>query len=106
MSEPVFHEVAAMGDFEPEEGLLRIVNGVAVALFRVGDSVYAINDRCTHGDASLADGWLDGCEIECPLHQGRFDVSTGEATAAPCVVPVATYPVQIKDERVFVAVPD
>ncbi|MGE0487498.1 MAG: Rieske 2Fe-2S domain-containing protein [Gammaproteobacteria bacterium] len=57
----------------------------ALALYRLADGFYATDDRCTHGEASLADGDVDGDEIVCPFHLGRFDIRTGNATAAPCV---------------------
>ena len=51
--------------------------GKDVALFRVEGCIYATQDECTHGRASLADGYLIGDEVECPLHQGMFNVRTG-----------------------------
>lgn len=105
MTSIVFEAAANVDDIEPGQGLRCIVHGRAIALFNVDGRFHAIDDRCSHGEASLADGWLDGCEIECPLHQGRFDVTTGKATAAPCVVDVASYPICIQDGKVLVAVP-
>lgn len=63
-----------------------------IAIFRNGDEYFAVSDRCTHGDASLAEGWLEGYEIECPIHAGRFDIRTGAALAFPVTEAVATYP--------------
>lgn len=100
-----FESVANVDDIEPGQGLRCIVGGRAIALFNVDGRFHAIVDRCSHDDASLAEGWLEGCEIECPLHQGRFDVTSGKATAAPCVVDVSTYPIRIEDGRISVAVP-
>ena len=60
----------------------------------------AAANRCTHGDALLCDGFLEGHEIECPHHQGRFDVRTGAATAAPAEVALATWPARVVDGRI------
>jgi naphthalene 1,2-dioxygenase system ferredoxin subunit len=59
---------------------------------------------CTHGNARLCDGFLEGHEIECPLHQGKFDIRTGKPTCAPVTVPVRIYPVKIDNGRVYVAI--
>ena len=56
---------------------------------------YATSIMCTHGQASLAEGYLDGYEIERPLHQGLFDIRTGEAVGAPCTEAIRTYPVKL-----------
>ena len=73
------------------------VNGLNVALYVVDGEYFATADLCTHGNASLADGYLDGALIECPLHQGTFNVKTGEAVDAPCSVAVRTFPVKLED---------
>lgn len=106
MTELIFEPVASTSAIAPGEGQRCIVRGRAIALFNVDGQLHAIDDRCTHGDASLADGWLEGCEIECPLHQGRFDVTNGKATGAPCVEDVSCYPIRIEGDLVLVAVPD
>ena len=62
--------VCRIEDLPPGESI-RVTDGVAapVAVFHTEDGeVYAIDDTCTHQDASLADGWLEGCLVECPLH--------------------------------------
>lgn len=82
------------------------LNGQAVALFYVDGCVYATQDTCTHGRASLADGYLIGDEVECPLHQGMFNVRTGEATAAPCTEPLKTYRVEVRDGTVLLQLPE
>lgn len=83
------------------DGLRVIVAEHALAVFKVDDRFYVTDDTCTHGAASLADGLLHGCEIECPFHAGRFDVRTGAATAFPCVDDLATYPARVRDGTVY-----
>ena len=70
------------------------LNGEEICLYRVEGKVYATHDRCTHGNANLSSGVLDGHEIECPFHQGRYDVRTGEPTLPPCEKAVRTFAVR------------
>ena len=80
-----------------------IVAGRDIAIYTVGDAVYATDNLCTHGHARLCDGFLDGHEIECPLHQGKFDVRDGRPACDPVTEAVRSYPVKIEDGRVFLA---
>ncbi len=68
--------------------------------------IYAIDDTCTHQDASLADGWLEGCEVECPLHASRFNLRTGRVDAPPAKLPVRTHEVHIIEDTIYVQVSD
>lgn len=78
-----------------------------IAVFHTDDGqVFAIDDTCTHQDASLADGWLEGCEIECPLHASRFDLRTGEVDAPPAKRGVRTHAVTVTDGDIFVTLSD
>jgi naphthalene 1,2-dioxygenase system ferredoxin subunit len=79
------------------------VDGRDIALYAVGEEVYATDNICTHGHARLCDGFLEGHEIECPLHQGKFDVRTGQATCAPPTEAVRSYSVKIEGGRVWLA---
>lgn len=80
------------------------IGGHEIAVYRVAGRVYATSDRCTHGDARLSAGWPeDGC-IECPLHQGRFDIATGEGQGAPISMDLRVFPVREEDGFVFVEV--
>ncbi len=95
-------DAAAEQDLWDGAGVAAIVLGQELALFRVGDDLYATDNLCTHGHARLCEGFVEGHEIECPLHQGRFDLKTGEATCAPCTEPIKTYPIRIEGGRVLV----
>ncbi|GHG26586.1 MULTISPECIES: bifunctional 3-phenylpropionate/cinnamic acid dioxygenase ferredoxin subunit [Amycolatopsis] len=82
---------------------VRIPGPPAIAVFRTEDGeLYAIGDTCTHQDASLADGWLEGCFVECPLHAAMFDLRTGAPTCLPAKDPVRTYPVVVEEGVVYV----
>jgi naphthalene 1,2-dioxygenase system ferredoxin subunit len=76
------------------------VAGREIALYEVDGEVFATDNVCTHGAARMSDGFLEGREIECPLHQGRFDVCTGRALCAPLTDNLRSYPVRIEGLRV------
>lgn len=78
--------------------------GRPVALFLHEGIHYALHDLCTHGEAQLSDGWVENGYVECPLHQGRFCIKSGEALTAPVYEPVATFVTRILDGRIEVAV--
>jgi nitrite reductase/ring-hydroxylating ferredoxin subunit len=78
------------------------VAGLGVALFRLGDEFFATDGICTHGKAMLSEGFVeDGC-IECPLHQGRFDIRTGKALCAPATVHLRTFAVKRVGDDLYV----
>ena len=92
---------AAVQDVPQEDVVAVQVAGVEVALYQVGQQIYATANACTHGEARLCDGFLDGHEIECPLHQGRFDVRDGRATCAPASEALRCFPVKVEDGKVY-----
>jgi 3-phenylpropionate/trans-cinnamate dioxygenase ferredoxin subunit len=77
------------------------VAGHRIALFRIDDAVYAIGDRCSHAEASLAEGELFDHTVECPRHGSEFDVRTGIPGSLPATRPVPVYAVEIVDGEVF-----
>ena len=95
-------DAAAESDLWDGAGTGVQVQGHDIALFRIGEAVYAIANLCTHGQARLCDGFVEGHEIECPLHQGRFDLRSGQPTCEPASEAVKTYPVRIAGGRVSV----
>lgn len=101
---PDWHDIGAEGLVAEGEVVAVVAAGKPVALFLHDGAHYAVHDLCTHGDAQLSDGWVeDGC-IECPLHQGKFCIKTGEAMSAPVSEPVAAYQVRLLDGRVQILV--
>lgn len=95
---------AAIAEAIPEDEVIGVeAGGKDIALYRVAGQFYATDNICTHGHARLCDGFLDGHEIECPLHQGKFDIRDGRAMCAPLTIDVRTYPIRIEDGKVFVA---
>jgi 3-phenylpropionate/trans-cinnamate dioxygenase ferredoxin component len=83
---------------------VRVEADVPIAVFNVDGEILAIDDTCTHQDASLADGWLEGCTIECPLHAACFDLRTGMPSGPPAKMPVRTHEVVVEDGLVYVRV--
>ncbi|MSO16664.1 MAG: non-heme iron oxygenase ferredoxin subunit [Candidatus Planktophila sp.] len=77
-------------------------NGESICIARVGSEVFAISDTCSHSEASLSEGDIEGFKIECWLHGAEFDVRTGEALTPPAVAPVKSYPVTIDGDSVTV----
>ena len=93
---------AASQDVVMEGDVVAItVAGREVALYEVEGEVFATDNLCTHGAARMSDGFLEGREIECPLHQGRFDVCSGKALCVPLTEDIRTYPVRIADRRIW-----
>jgi len=80
-------------------------DGRAYALYRTADGRYFATDgHCTHEQVELADGFVQGTIIECPMHNGRFDFTTGEAKGAPACVNLETFPVKVENGRILLKV--
>lgn len=95
-------DVLALDDVFPGEVLAVTANGKDIALYEVDGQLFATDNLCTHGAGRLSEGFLEGREIECPLHQGRFDVCTGQALCAPLTTHIQTHEVRIDQRRVWV----
>ncbi len=98
-------EAAIDGDV-PDQGTLQVRCGSElICLYRIGATHFATQDECSHGSASLSEGFIveDGL-IECPLHQGSFDIKTGRAVGVPCKDDIRVYPVKIENGKIFVQV--
>ncbi|OVZ60521.1 naphthalene 1,2-dioxygenase [Pigmentiphaga sp. NML030171] len=94
-------DVAATDDV-PEDDVIGVqAAGKDLALYSVEGAFYATDNICTHGHARLCDGFLEGAEIECPLHQGRFDVRSGKAMCAPLTEDIKTYPLKVEGGRIW-----
>ena len=101
----------AAADSVPDGDLIAVnpehTAGREIALVRLGAEVFAIDATCTHGQANLCGGFVeDDGSIECPLHQGRFDVRSGRALCAPLTQDLAVHAVRVDRGRVFVRLAD
>lgn len=92
----------AADEIDPEDVIRFDHGGRTFAIYRTEDDRYFATDGlCTHEYALLTDGLVMGTIIECPMHNGRFDFTTGAAKGAPVCVDLATYPVKVEGGRVF-----
>ena len=80
------------------------IENIPVALYNLDGQFFATHDICTHAHACLSDGYLEDGKVECPLHQGVFDVRTGKALSGPVDVDLQTFSVRIEDGEVLVDV--
>ena len=97
-----WHMVAQADAIGDDEVLGVKVGEVPIAIVRAGGALHAVHDSCTHQYAHLSDGYVeDGC-IECPLHQGKFNLLTGAAESAPCTEPIKVYPLKVEGGKVLV----
>ena len=91
-------------DFVEPGTVLRVdVDGFPpLAVFNLDGEYFVCDDTCSHGQASLSEGTIEGDRIECPWHNGQFCIRTGAALTAPAVAPIAVYPVTLKEGMVFI----
>lgn len=97
-----FLKVAKTADLDEGEMMMVEVSGEQVLLCKVDGKFHAISDVCTHAEGSLSDGYLEGVEVECPLHGSRFDVRTGEAVGLPATDPVQRFAVRVEGNDILV----
>jgi 3-phenylpropionate/trans-cinnamate dioxygenase ferredoxin subunit len=93
--------VGSLADLPDGRGVQVETAGHRIALFRIGDAAYAIGDRCSHAEASLAEGELFDTDVECPRHGSEFSLVTGRPDSLPATRPVPTYVVEVVDGEVF-----
>jgi nitrite reductase/ring-hydroxylating ferredoxin subunit len=90
----------------PEGTMKRIdLRGRRILLANVAGRLCAVDDTCTHEEASLSKGVLRGELVKCPLHNSRFNVCTGEALEEPAEENLRTYPVREEGGRILIGVP-
>jgi 3-phenylpropionate/trans-cinnamate dioxygenase ferredoxin subunit len=96
--------VGPLADIDDED-VIRFDHGDRTyAVYRVAGNVYATDGLCTHEQVHLCDGLVMDYVIECPMHNGRFDIRDGRALGAPACVNLKTYPAKIEDDIVFMLV--
>lgn len=96
--------VCAVADMPPGTAKRFDVDGARIAVVRIGDDFYAIGDRCSHADVSLAEGDVlaDSRELECWKHGSAFSLETGEPSCLPAIKKVPVYRVEVRDGDVHV----
>ncbi len=98
--------VCTIDELAPNSATRFVVNGVPVAVVRLGDDVYAIGDTCSHAEVSLSEGevWTDEKSLECWKHGSRFDLVTGEPITLPATQPVPVFVARVVDGNVEISV--
>lgn len=95
--------VCALTDLVQDQAKREVVNGIAIALVLDGaGEVHAIGDTCTHGDISLAEGFVEDGTLECWAHGSKFSLETGKPLTLPAYEPVPVFAVDIVDGDVFI----
>jgi 3-phenylpropionate/trans-cinnamate dioxygenase ferredoxin component len=106
MSQSNRYKVGNVSDFPEEQAVAVEVDGLSIVVCNYQGKLYALENRCSHDDAELGSGELDGCQIVCPRHQAKFDVRDGTVTEPPAVVPIDAYDVVVRGKSVFVELDD
>ncbi|MFZ0896126.1 MAG: non-heme iron oxygenase ferredoxin subunit [Candidatus Nitrosopolaris sp.] len=97
-----FVKVADTNDIKPSQMKAVEVDGENICVVNVEGKCYAIGNVCTHEGGPLADGTLDGYEVECPWHGSKFDVRTGKVTRSPANKPELTYEIKVEGNDILV----
>ena len=97
-------EVCAIDDIVEEDLIRWDHDGASFAIYNTKVGFFATDGHCTHQQQHLEDGVVIGTVIECPLHQGRFDITTGKALRAPVRIDLGTYPVKVEGGIIFIKI--
>ena len=95
-----FLEIAPADQLPEGERMFIEVGANQIVIFNLAGRYFAIGDVCSHDNGPVGDGEIEGDEIICPRHGGRFDIRTGKATSLPVVVDIPAYPVRVKDGKI------
>lgn len=101
-NEECWERAARLESLDPEYPVQAKIGDKEIAICIVDGTVYAVDNICSHAFARLSDGYVEGMEIFCPLHQGSFDLRTGAAVAQPCEAPIDRFDVKVEDGDVFI----
>jgi nitrite reductase/ring-hydroxylating ferredoxin subunit len=97
-----FVRVASASDLPEGEMMLVEIGDERIVLSNLGGEFYAIGEVCTHAEGPLAEGYIEGDEVECPWHGSRFNLRTGEATAPPATEAVPRYAVRVEGGDILI----
>lgn len=95
-------DVCSISELPPGERSKLLVDGIDISVFNCEGTLYAIEDQCSHAEASLGEGDVDPatCTVECPRHGAKFDLKTGKALSLPAYAPIETFPVHVDDQMI------
>ena len=94
--------LCSTSDVPEGQGFQVTAADLVVAVFRVADRYYVIDDACTHGPGRLCEGTLDGDIVECNFHNGAFNIRTGAVESPPCLIPIRTYFAEVRDGGIWI----
>lgn len=97
-----WHEVAKTSDVPEGEALQVKVGDEPIAIYNLNGAFYATHDVCTHAQAHLSDGYIDGECVECPLHAGVFHIPTGKAMSGPVQKSLRIFPIRVEKETLLI----
>ena len=97
-----FQRALALVEVPEDEAVGVTVGAQELAIARHGDEVFAVEDVCSHAAVALSEGEVDDCTVECWLHGSRFDLRTGKPTGLPATEPVATFPLEVRGDDIYV----
>jgi 3-phenylpropionate/trans-cinnamate dioxygenase ferredoxin subunit len=97
-----FERACAVSEVPRDEALGVTVGAYDVAVARDGEEFFALQDLCSHAAVALSEGEVADCAVECWLHGSRFDLRTGKPTGLPATEPVATFPVEVRGDDLYV----
>jgi len=101
-----FIEAGKAGELAPGSMKRIDFRGLRILLANVDGRLCAVDDTCTHEEASLSTGVLNGELVKCPLHGSRFNVCTGKALEEPAEEDLRTYPVRLEGDRILIGLPE
>ena len=99
-----WHPVAASDEVADGEAKQVCVGAELIAIYNLAGTFYATSDICTHEEASLCDGFIEGDTVECPLHQAVFHIPTGKVLREPAKTDLRTFPVRVVSSTIEVEV--
>jgi 3-phenylpropionate/trans-cinnamate dioxygenase ferredoxin component len=99
-----WHAAGTLSDISDDQPLSASIEGKEVGVYLVGDKYYALEDVCPHAYALLSQGFVEGEEIECPLHGAKFHIPSGRCTKEPGGRDLKCYPVRVEGDTVLVGV--
>ena len=99
-----WEDVGAAGEVTEDTPLSATVGGRAIGVYTLAGEYYALEDVCPHAEALLSMGFIEGEEIECPLHGARFHIPTGKCTKEPADRDLVRYEVKREGDRLLVRV--
>jgi 3-phenylpropionate/trans-cinnamate dioxygenase ferredoxin subunit len=99
-----FERVCSVAEVPTDEALAVVAGEWDLAIARNGDEFFALQDVCSHAEVALSEGEVTDCTIECWMHGSRFDLRTGKPTGLPATEPVATFPIEVRGDDVYVDV--